>query len=180
MRQDLHLYKVPPGWSIGSNVFVNLCWYFIFSPLFSNPIIPGSVWRTQLLRLFRCKVGPGCTFKTSIRIKYPWKLSIGSNCWIGESCWIDNIAPIHIGHSSCISQGSYLCSGNHNYRLATFDLLPQPIRIDDNVWVGAFSCICPGSFIAEGSVLSLGSVFSGSCPPNSILRGNPASVISQR
>ena len=112
--------------------------------------------------------------KPFICIAYPWNLEIGDHCWLGESVWIDSIALVRIGDNVCISQGSYICTGNHDFKKPTFDLRLGPISIESESWVGAQSIIAPSSIIGKGSVICIGSVVSGTIKPFSIVRGNPA------
>ena len=50
--------------------------------------------------------------------------------------------------------GVYLCTGNHNFKKSSFDLICKPIIIESDVWVGAKSIICPGYTIGGGSVIT--------------------------
>ena len=70
--------------------------------LLFNSWLPGSGWRVQLLRLFGASIGSGVVIKPHVRIKFPWKLSIGDYSWIGEEVWIDNLAEVSIGSNCCI------------------------------------------------------------------------------
>lgn len=54
----------------------------------------------------------------------------------------------------------------------------KPIVIEDNVCVGCNSIILKGITIGEGSIVSAGSVVMDNVPPHSIVRGNPAVVVS--
>jgi putative colanic acid biosynthesis acetyltransferase WcaF len=72
--------------------------------------------KTFLLRLFGAQVGRGVLVKPRVNIKYPWFLKIGDFTWIGGGTWIDNLATVKIGSNVCLSQGSYLCTGNHDYK----------------------------------------------------------------
>ena len=144
----------------GTSKITECIWLFISSLLISS-WIPGSFWRAFILKIFGAKIGSGVIFKPHIRIKFPWRLSIGNNCWIGEFVWIDNLGIVSIGNNVCISQGAYLCTGSHNWSAKSFDLLVSPIVIHNEVWVGAFSRIGPGSILNEGSVISLGITYTG-------------------
>jgi putative colanic acid biosynthesis acetyltransferase WcaF len=78
--------------------------------------------------------------------------------WIGEGVWIDNLAEVTIGNHCCLSQAVYLCTGNHDWSRASFDLVVQPIRIESQAWLTARSVVGPGVTVQEGAVLGLGSV----------------------
>ena len=118
--------------------------------------------------------------KPKVNIKYPWKLSIGKNTWIGESVWIDNLDHVNIGANVCISQGAMLLTGNHDFRKDTFDLIVKPIVLEDGVWIGAKSIVCPGVICFSHSILAVGSVSSKNLAAYTVYRGNPAVAIAKR
>ena len=124
------------GFSRGRSFLVETAWR-IAEGLLLNSFLPGSAWRAALLRVFGASIGKGVVIKTHVRVKFPWKLSIGEHSWVGESVWIDNLTDVHIGNHCCISQGAYLCTGNHRWDRETFDLEARPIRIEDHCWIGA-------------------------------------------
>jgi len=43
-------------------------------------------------------------------MKFPWRLTVGENVWVGEGLWIDNLDEVYLGANCCISQGAYLCT----------------------------------------------------------------------
>jgi len=51
-----------------------------------------------------------------------------------------------------------------------------PVKLGDNVWVAPDSALMPGSIVGDNCVISLGSVCSGTFPPNVIVVGNPARI----
>ena len=97
----------------------------------------------------------------------------------GENIWIDNVAFVKIG-DICISQESYICTGNHDYKKELFDLILKSIVIEDDCWLAAKSIILPGSILKKGSIASIGSVVSGTLEQNGIYKGNPATLIKFR
>jgi putative colanic acid biosynthesis acetyltransferase WcaF len=132
------------------------------------------------LRLLGAKVGKGVVIKPDVNIKYPWFLEIGDNVWIGEGAWIDNLAYVRIGNNVCISQEAYILTGNHNYKKDTFDLIVNPIVIEDGVWVGAKAIVCPGVTLKTHSVITVGSVITKSTEPYTIYLGITAEPIRKR
>ncbi|MBW1673937.1 MAG: acyltransferase [Deltaproteobacteria bacterium] len=55
--------------------------------------------------------------------------------------------------------------------------IPNHIRIDDYVWVGAGSIILPGVTIGQRSIIAAGSVVNKSFPEDVLVGGNPAKII---
>lgn len=164
----------------GRNLFWRLSWFLIGLPLLRFPLIPSSGFRAWVLRIFGAHVGRGVTIKPGVRVKYPWHLSIGNNTWLGEDCWIDCLTRVHIGHDVCISQGSYLCTGNHDWSDPAFGLILGPIEIADGAWVGAKAVISPGVCMGECAIAAAGSVVTKNIPGYEIHAGNPASFVRRR
>lgn len=165
---------------IGAGKIKQILWYFINAIFFINPLnVSGGIKRFWL-RVFGAQVGIGVVLKPAINIKYPWKLSIGDYSWIGEKVWIDNLANIKIGKSVCISQGAMLLTGNHNYSKVSFDLMVEGIELEDGVWIGAQSIVCPGIHCRSHAVLAALSVATKDLEPYTIYQGNPAVPVRQR
>src|SRR5882724_10869562 len=82
-----------------------------------------SALKRAVLRVFGARVGRGVVIKPQVKITFPWKLSLGNNVWLGEECWLLNLEQIIIHENVCVSQRAFLCTGSHNYKLATFDLI---------------------------------------------------------
>jgi putative colanic acid biosynthesis acetyltransferase WcaF len=87
---------------------------------------------------------------------------------------------ITIGSNVSISQRAFLCTGSHNYKLPTFDLIVKPIVIADGAWVGAGAWVGPGVAVGMNAVLTAGAVASKSLDPNGIYGGNPARWLRER
>ena len=175
---DLKEYQAT-GFSRGAPAALEVLWIFCQWILLSS-WVPGSYHRRILLKLFGAKIGRGVNIKPGVRIKFPWRLTLGDHSWIGENTWIDNLAPVEIGANTCISQGTYLCTGSHDWTSPTFDLIVKPITIQDGAWVAAKSTVGPGVTIGEGAVLGLGSTTSKDLEPWSIYSGSPAAYVKKR
>lgn len=175
-RLDLYnnsWYQPGPGWKI-------LLWMVVNALFFNNGLAVFNALKCWLLRKFGAKIGKGVVIKTSVNIKYPWFLEVGDYTWIGENVWIDNLSPVTIGKQACLSQGALLLTGNHNYKKATFDLIVKGIVLEDGVWVGAKSTVCPGVTCHSHAVLTVGSVATSNLDPYCIYMGTPAKKIKER
>ena len=155
-------------------------WYVVNVLFFLNPWFPFSGVKVGLLRLFGGHIGYGVVIKPRVNIKYPWFLSVGDHCWIGEGIWIDNLAQVTLGSHVCLSQGALLLTGNHDYTKPSFDLITQPIVLEDGAWVGARALVGPGAVLRSHAVLSAGSVGTGELEAYGVYRGNPAVWVRRR
>ena len=180
MEQRLDRYCTPPGWHPGASLLFQILWFCLGSPFLSARWLPGSYWRVLLLRSFGARIGGGCRIKPGLRVKFPWRLQVGEGCWLAEDAWLDNLALISLGDRVCISQGAYLCTGNHDFSSPDFDLRLAPITICSDSWIAAFTVLAPGTYVGPGAVVSLGAVVSGTVQERCIVRGNPALVVGQR
>ena len=177
--QDLSKFNLPQDFAKSRP---SVLWFFwlIFGEILISSWIPGSFWRVLLLRLFGAKLGNGVLVKPNVKIKFPWRLSIGDHTWIGEKVWIDNLEWVVIGSNVCISQGAYLCTGNHNFKSTSFPYLLGRIDIEDEAWICAMVRIAPSVRVGMGSVIKFGSVLYDSVPPKTIVSGFPAVPIGYR
>lgn len=158
----------------GGSRFARCLWYAVSLFIFESGIFPFSSLKRFLLIWFGAEIGRGLVIKPHVRIKYPWRLKIGDHCWLGQGVWIDNLGDVRLGNNVCLSQEAYLCSGSHDFRKPTFDLIVDSIELKDNVWVAARSLVLGGVTVGPGSVVGAGSVVTKDVPPGSLAVGVPA------
>lgn len=157
MQTDLSTYSTG-DYSPGRGKLVVVCWYLVNILFFKNSLSVFSGFKRLLLRLIEAEIGQGVIIKPNVNIKYLWRLKVGKHSWIGEGVWIDNFAEVKIGSHVCLSQGAMLLTGNHNYKKESFNLVTEPITLEDGVWIGAQSVVCPGVHCNSHSILAVGSV----------------------
>jgi len=178
-KVDLASY-VPVKDIRGASKLKSVLWYATSLLFFRSYFFPFYKIKSLLLRMFGAKVGLGLVIKPNVNIKYPWKLSIGNNCWIGEEVWIDNLAQVTIDNNVCISQGAMLLTGNHDFSKVTFNLITRSIHLEDGVWIGAKAMVCPGVTCKSHSILSVMSVATKDLVSYTLFQGNPAQPIKHR
>jgi putative colanic acid biosynthesis acetyltransferase WcaF len=164
----------------GGGPVKRMLWYFTNAFVFKKYWLPVSRVKCFLLRCFGAEIGRNVIIKPCVNIKYPWNLQIGDNTWIGEEVWIDCLDTVSIGANCCLSQGAFILCGNHNYKKESFDLIVSPVKIEDGVWLGARSVVCPGVSCGSHAVLSVGSVATSDLEAYKIYGGNPAMILRQR
>lgn len=177
--QDLASFRVPEGYRGRSIWFVQL--WLVFEAIFvrSSPQVLYG-WRRFCLRLFGAKIGRDVLIRPGVRVTFPWKVTIGDHCWIGDNVTLYNIAAIKIGDNSVVSQEAYLCTGSHDYHESSFSLVSSPITIEPESWVAARSFIGPGVTIGRGAIVGACSVVLRSVDSGAIVAGVPAKRVGAR
>ena len=164
----------------GRSRFVEALWLFVGAPIVASRFMLSTRVRSQILRLFGARIGTHMYMKPGVRVKFPWYLTVGDHCWIGEDVWIDNLAPVKLESHVCVSQGAYLCTGNHDWSTSNMRLFIRPICLDRGCWVGAKTVVGPGVTVGECAILTAGSVASKDLAPYGIYAGNPAVFTKRR
>lgn len=162
----------------GRPFWVEAVW--ILASIYFSSSLPGSKARAWLLKLFGAQVGRGVVLKPRIRVKFPWKLSLGDDVWLGEAAWIDNLAQVKIASDCCISQGAYICTGSHDWASETFDLIVKPVVIEQGAWLGSYCRIAPGVTVGDDAVIGMGAILTTDADPGMVYLGNPALPVRRR
>jgi maltose O-acetyltransferase len=115
---------------------------------------------------------------TRFRVNKGATLEIGEYTGLTYGCIIEANSTIKIGRNALIGFESVIIDSDYHGIEDRNDIpAPQPITIEDNVWVGARCMILKGVTIGEGSVIGAGSLVTKSIPPRSLAVGSPARVI---
>jgi putative colanic acid biosynthesis acetyltransferase WcaF len=137
-------------------------------------------WRRFLLKLFGAKVGKDVRIRQSVRVTYPWKVSIGERSWIGDNVELYSLGDIKVGSDVVISQRSYLCAATHDYQRTSFDMVEGPIVVEDQAWVAADVFVGPGVNIARGALIGARSSVFDDMPEGMVCVGSPAKPVRPR
>lgn len=122
-------------------------------------------------------------------------IALGKHCYIGSGTRIWSGQSIEIGNHVLIAHGVTIIDNlshpiDHVQRRAHFlqiatkghpteiNLGDRPIHIADDAWIGAQAIILRGVTIGARSIVSAGSVVRTDVPPDTIVAGNPAVVVS--
>lgn len=116
----------------------------------------------------------------------PFYTDCGKNLKIGKNVFFNSGVKIQDQGGVTIGDGTLL---GHNVVLATLDyrldpkyrgnLIPAPIHIGKNVWIGANATVCKGVMIGDGAVIAAGAVVTTNVPANTIYGGVPAREIKK-
>ncbi len=164
----------------GRSKILRLFWMIVSIVFFESMVPYPYSLKVKLLKLFGARVGHGLILKPSVKIKQPWCLEINDHCWIGEGVWIDNLVLVKLGSHVCLSQGSFLFTGNHNYKITSFNLITDEIYLEDGVWIGAKAIVGPGVRCFSHAILTAGSTTFSNLEGYGIYQGNPAVLKRKR
>jgi len=177
--QRLDKFQLPENFR-GRSAFVVQLWWLVQDTIFAWSPQFLYAWRRFLLRLFGASIGLDVLIRPTVRVTFPWKLSVGDYSWIGDHVELYTLGEINIGAHCVISQRSYLCTGSHDYSKPGFDIFARPIHIADQVWLAGDVFIAPGVTIGEGTLVGLRSTVFSDLPAGMICFGNPAEPIKPR
>lgn len=166
--------------NVGAGRTKQMLWYLVNVFFFKNSLNIFSSSKVLLLKLFGASLGKGVLIKPNVNIKYPWKLTVGNHCWIGEGVWIDNLSEVEMGDNVTLSQGALLLTGSHDHTRTTFDFLSAPIILEEGSWIGAKAIVLGGVTCKSHSILGVGAVASRDLMSYVIYQGNPAVPVMER
>ncbi|GAU00278.1 sugar O-acetyltransferase [Burkholderia stabilis] len=106
-------------------------------------------------------------------------MKIGRNVFVNQNCTFYDLGGLEIGDDVMIGPNVSLITSGHPVepsRRRDF-VVAKPIAIERNVWIGAGATIIGGVTVGENSVVAAGAVVTKDVPPNTLVGGNPATVI---
>jgi putative colanic acid biosynthesis acetyltransferase WcaF len=177
--QQINTFSLPINFR-GRGVVTVQLWWLIQSTLFGLSPQFMYKWRNFLLRLFGAKIGRGVVIRPSVKVTYPWKLSIGDYSWIGDDVTLYTLGEIDIGNHTVVSQKSYLCTASHNYDKFNFPIWAKKITIEDECWLATDVYIAPGITIGRGTVVGAKSSVFKDLPSGMVCIGSPAKPVKPR
>lgn len=124
-------------------------------------------------------VGENPSISHGFHCDFGCNIHIGDNFYAGYNCTILDYAVVTIGDNCLIGPNVGLYTTYHNLnpedRFKTGKA--KPIKIGNNVWIGAHSCVLAGVTIGDGAVIGAGSVVKHDVMPYTLVAGNPAKLI---
>lgn len=112
-------------------------------------------------------------------------IRVGAHAWLGPFTLIYGNGGVDIGDHVLIAAHSAINSISHHAERTDMPMAEQgiycdPVRIEDDVWLGLGVTVLQGVTIGRGSIVGAGSLVNKDIPPYSIAVGTPAKVIRQR
>lgn len=108
-----------------------------------------------------------------LRVRAKATVTIGNNFSMSNQCMVVAHERVEIGDNVQLGPGVLIYDHDHDY-LAPGGLAAElykttPVKIGNNVWIGANAIILRGSIIGDNSVVAAGTVVKGEYKSNSLI-----------
>ncbi len=134
--------------------------------------------RAQLERLFMRPLPEGVGLFPPFTTDCGLNTHLGADVFINAGCRFQDQGGIHIGNRALIGHNCVIATLNHNMDPARrANLLPAPVRIGADAWLGSNVTVLPGVTIGEGAVVAAGAVVTHDVAPRTVVGGVPAKLI---
>lgn len=154
-------------------------WGLVELLVVTNPLQISSSLRVRALRAFGAQIGEGVILRPRVRVKLPWKLSVGDRSWIGEGVWLHNQDQLTIGSDVVLSQDTFVTTGSHAFR-TDMGLTTRPVVIEDGAWVTSRCIVLAGVRIGRSALVTPGTVVRSDVPAGALFGARGGEVLGQR
>jgi len=131
------------------------------------------------------RIGPQCSFDRGTTLEVSGTIDIGADTILGHHCTIAARLSVIIGRDCLI--GELVSIRDHDHASAHTGIPMRlqgeaisPVRIGNDVWLGAKVTVLPGVSIGDGAIVGANAVVTSDLPPGSVAVGVPARIIKTR
>ncbi len=138
--------------------------------------------REEILKKFLAEAGEGLYLESPFHASWGKNTHFGAHCYANFNLTLVDDGEIWIGDSVMFAPNVTVTATGHpvepelRKKTAQFSI---PVRIGNNVWIGANAVILPGVTIGDNSVIGAGSVVTKDIPANVVAVGNPCRVLRE-
>ncbi len=136
--------------------------------------------REAIIRHLFGKTGKAFTIEPPFNCDYGYNIEIGENFYMNVNGVILDGAKVTFGDNVFIAPNCGFYTAGHPLDVERRNQgleYAYPIKVGNNVWIGAHVCVLPGVTIGDNCVIGAGSVVTKDIPANTIATGNPCRVI---
>lgn len=136
--------------------------------------------RRELLKVLLAEVGENCYIEPPLHANWGRNTHLGSNVYANFNLTLVDDTDVYIGDNVMIGPNVTIATAGHpidpelRRKVAQFNI---PVRIGNNVWIGAGAVILPGITIGDDSVIGAGSIVTKDIPAGVVAVGNPCRVL---
>lgn len=135
-------------------------------------------YEAELILRQCARAGADVHLRMPVRIYAPERLTLGNSVDIGEFSHIRANGGVTIGDRVLIASHVVIATRGHPAQLPRYGVTEDaPIRIEDDVWIGAGAILLPGVTVGRGAIVAAGAVVTRDVPAACMVAGVPAKVI---
>lgn len=138
--------------------------------------------RQALLKSLFAEIGDGCYIEPPLHANWGKHTHFGNNVYANFNLTLVDDTDIFVGDGVMFAPNVTVASAGHpiqpslRRRAAQYNI---PVRIGNNVWIGANTVILPGVTIGDDSVIGAGSIVTRDIPSGVVAVGNPCRVVRE-
>lgn len=138
--------------------------------------------RTALLKELLAELGDNCYVEPPLHANWGKNTHFGHDVYANFNLTLVDDCDIFVGDNVMFGPNVTVATAGHpvepnlRRKAAQFNI---PVRIGNNVWIGAGAVILPGVTIGDNTVVGAGSVVTKDLPSNVVAVGNPCRVLRE-
>ncbi len=138
--------------------------------------------RAAILKRLFAEVGENCYIEPPLHANWGKHTHFGNNVYANFNLTLVDDADIYVGDSVMFGPNVTVATAGHpvepslRRKVAQFNI---PVKIGNNVWIGAGAVILPGITIGDDSVIGAGSVVTKDIPSGVVAAGNPCRILRE-
>lgn len=133
----------------------------------------------------KIRLGTGNNFEKGYELESSGQMTMGDFNNFNRRVKIVCRGSIQIGNNCMIADSVHFYDHDHKsddlHRLMNVQgFVTKPIKVGNNVWIGAKATILKGVTVGDGAIIGANAVVTKDVPANGIAVGNPAKVVKMR
>lgn len=138
--------------------------------------------RMTILRSLLAEVGENCYIEPPLHANWGKHTHFGKGVYANFNLTLVDDSDIFVGDNVMFGPNVTVATAGHpidpdlRKQAAQFNI---PVRIGNNVWIGAGAVILPGVHIGDNTVIGAGSIVTKDIPANVVAVGNPCRVLRE-
>lgn len=131
------------------------------------------------------RFGSGCVLDHGFTLESRGRLVVGDRTVFGHHCTVAAARDVQIGRDCLFGELVSVRDHDHAFAQSGTAIIDQgrvisPVRIGDNVWIGAKATVTRGVTIGANTVVGAHAVVTRDLPANCVAVGVPARVVRHR
>lgn len=138
--------------------------------------------RREIIRSLFGKIGENFNIEANFFCDYGYNIEAGENFYINHNCVMLDCAKITFGDNVLIAPNCGFYTAGHPFDVEQRNKWLEyayPIKVGNNVWIGANVIVLPNVTIGDNCTIGAGSVVTKDIAPNSLAYGSPCRVIRE-